>query len=123
MRRWTGLLLDQRFIVGIGNYLRSEILFAGKIPPSFRPKNCTDLQLRTASYAVIDLMTHSYDTGGITTYLDLVKKLKHKGLTIGNYRHGVFTVKISLVVYAVLKSVRLLPVQDGFIFVRNASHN
>ena len=33
------LLLDQRFAAGLGNYLRSEILFFAKLKPETKPKN------------------------------------------------------------------------------------
>ncbi|PYZ96207.1 endonuclease VIII [Alteribacter lacisalsi] len=89
-RKWAGLLLDQSFIAGIGNYLRSEILFVAKIPPSFRPVDCTDVQLRTASHAAVDLVVQSYKTGGITTAPDIVETLKKKGYTRKKYRHWVF---------------------------------
>ncbi|WP_026691716.1 endonuclease VIII [Alteribacter aurantiacus] len=89
-RRWSALLLDQSFIAGIGNYLRSEILFVAKIPPSFRPKDCTSLQLTAASHAVIDLMTQSYKTRGITTDLTIVDRLKDRGVPRKHYRHWVF---------------------------------
>ena len=35
-RALGGLLLDQRFVAGIGNYLRSEILFEARLVPSTR---------------------------------------------------------------------------------------
>ncbi|WP_438502685.1 endonuclease VIII [Alteribacter natronophilus] len=89
-RKWAGLLLDQGFVAGIGNYLRSEILFVARIPPSFRPVDCTDVQLHTASRAIIDLLVQSYETGGITTADDIVESLKEKGHTRHQYRHWAF---------------------------------
>ncbi|MGM0751523.1 MAG: endonuclease VIII [Bacillota bacterium] len=89
-RKWSILLLDQGFVAGIGNYLRSEIMFAAGIHPSFRPIDCTEDQLMKASEAIIHLMKQSYKTGGITNDLELVKKLKAKGEKRSKYRHWVF---------------------------------
>lgn len=89
-RRWTSLLLDQSFIAGIGNYLRSEIMFSARIHPSARPVDCTETQLRLASEAAINLMYQSYAHNGITNDLELAGKLKSEGKTRKQYRHWVF---------------------------------
>ncbi|MGG0385805.1 endonuclease VIII [Priestia filamentosa] len=89
-RRWSSLLLDQGFIGGVGNYLRSEILFVAGIHPNKRPIECTDEELRQAARAVKKLMIQSYETRGITNDLQLVKKLKKQGEKRSSYRHWVF---------------------------------
>src|SRR3546814_2258624 len=38
-RSLGGLLLDQGFLAGMGNYLRSEVLFAENLLPQPRPRN------------------------------------------------------------------------------------
>ncbi|MFP3844102.1 endonuclease VIII [Priestia filamentosa] len=89
-RRWSSLLLDQGFIGGVGNYLRSEILFVAGIHPNKRPIECTDEELRRAACAVKKLMIQSYETRGITNDLQLVEKLKKQGEERSSYRHWVF---------------------------------
>ncbi|MCP3026937.1 endonuclease VIII [Halobacillus sp. A5] len=89
-RRWTALLLDQGFIAGIGNYLRSEILFAAGIHPGHRPMDCTSSQLEKAARASIDLMWRSYQHKGITNDLSLAERLKAQGAKRYQYRHWVF---------------------------------
>ncbi|MFC7785200.1 endonuclease VIII [Rossellomorea sp. GCM10028870] len=89
-RKWSILLLDQGFVAGIGNYLRSEIMFAAGIHPSLRPIDCTKDQLMKTSEAIIHLMMQSYKTGGITNDLELVDKLKAQGEKRSKYRHWVF---------------------------------
>ncbi|MEL3974553.1 endonuclease VIII [Rossellomorea oryzaecorticis] len=89
-RKWAILLLDQGFVAGIGNYLRSEILFAAGIHPSLRPIDCSEGQLVKASEAIIRLMEQSYRTGGITNDLELAEKLKAEGVKRSGYRHWVF---------------------------------
>ncbi|MEI2664290.1 endonuclease VIII [Rossellomorea sp. LJF3] len=89
-RKWSILLLDQGFVAGIGNYLRSEIMFVAGIHPSLRPADCTEDQLKKAAHATIDLVNQSYETGGITNDPKLAKKLKSKGVKRPRYRHWVF---------------------------------
>lgn len=89
-RKWSILLLDQGFVAGIGNYLRSEIMFKAGIHPSLRPTDCTEDQLEKAAQSIIDLVSQSYETGGITNDLELAKKLKSEGVKRSRYRHWVF---------------------------------
>lgn len=89
-RKWASLLLDQSFIAGIGNYLRSEILFVAGINPAARPVDCTEEQLKKAAEATISLVKLSYETGGITNDVKLAETLKKKGQKCSQYRHWVF---------------------------------
>ncbi|KHE71875.1 endonuclease VIII [Halobacillus sp. BBL2006] len=89
-RKWTSLLLDQAFIAGIGNYLRSEIMFVGKVHPDRRPMDCSEEELEKIAEACIELMWRSYTNKGITNDLELAKKLKEKGAKRYEYRHWVF---------------------------------
>ncbi|MBW3112201.1 endonuclease VIII [Bacillus sp. MCCB 382] len=89
-RKWAILLLDQGFVAGIGNYLRSEIMFTSGIHPSLRPIDCPPDQLKIAAESIIHLVKQSYETGGITNDLELAKKLKAEGVKRSRYRHWVF---------------------------------
>ncbi len=89
-RRLAGLLLDQGFLAGLGNYLRSEILFAARTSPSMRPLDCDAVGLRRISRAIIRLMKRSYRTGGITNPPSRVKQLRSRGCSRSEYRFAVF---------------------------------
>lgn len=89
-RKFTTLLLDQGFLAGPGNYLRSEIMFAGRIHPSLRPADCTDQQLEQVAGAALELTRQSYHTGGVTNELALVEQLKEAGVSYHDYRFRVF---------------------------------
>ena len=90
-RRLTSLLLDQRFLSGLGNYLRSEILFTAGIHPSMRPVDCTTEQLTALATMAIALPRQSYETGGITNDLAQVAILQAHGITRSSYRFHVFS--------------------------------
>jgi endonuclease-8 len=90
-RNLLNLLLDQRFLAGVGNYLRSEILFVAKIPPTYRPNHCSPEQLQQLAQAAIDIPKQSYQTGGITNDLAIVAEMKAKGAKRWQYRHWVFS--------------------------------
>lgn len=84
------LLLDQHFLGGLGNYLRSEILFVARVLPSLRPIDCSDNQIHALAKAVLSVTQQSYLTKGITNDLELAMQLKAKGDRRSNYRHYVF---------------------------------
>jgi len=89
-RKLTTLLLDQEFLSGLGNYLRSEILFKAGIHPSMRPADCDDDQIRALAKASIKMARRSYETGGITNELEIVEALKEEGAERSDYRFFVF---------------------------------
>jgi endonuclease-8 len=86
-RKLATLLLDQGFLSGVGNYLRSEILFCAKVDPEFRPKDCTDQQIEDLAHYSLELSRRSYKTGGTTTAPELVEALKREGASRKKYRH------------------------------------
>jgi endonuclease VIII len=89
-RRLSSLLLDQHFLAGLGNYLRSEIAFVAKVHPARRPLDCTPEQIDALAKAAIAIPTQSYETGGITNRPELAAQLKAKGYRRYQYRHWVF---------------------------------
>ncbi len=89
-RRLATILLDQGFLAGIGNYLRSEILYVAGVHPKKRAIDCTPEQVQKLAEASVMLTRQSYETKGITNDLALVKRLKAEGLTRSQYRHYVF---------------------------------
>lgn len=89
-RKLANLLLDQQFLAGLGNYLRSEILFVARIDPSLRPADCTGDQIRRLAESSLALARQSYRTKGITNDLDLAEKLRRQGFSRNEYRFWVF---------------------------------
>lgn len=89
-RKFTTLLLDQSFLAGMGNYLRSEALFVAKIHPSLRPVDTPLNQIRELADAALRLTRQSYHTHGITNNLELVEQLKAQGWSKDKYRFRVF---------------------------------
>ncbi len=89
-RGFPSLLLDQKFLAGLGNYLRSEALFVARIWPQYRPIDCTPQQIEALAHACIDLTRQSYRTKGITNDLTLVEELKMGNLPFHRYRFRVF---------------------------------
>lgn len=89
-RKLTTLLLDQGFISGIGNYLRSEILFFANVHPSLKLRECSPEQVEALADATFKLSRRSYETGGITNDPEIVEALKREGATRSNYRHFVY---------------------------------
>jgi endonuclease-8 len=65
-RSLAALYLDQHFLAGLGNYLRSEILFAAAVHPMQRPAELETTQLQCLSKATLELAWRSYRTRGIT---------------------------------------------------------
>lgn len=89
-RQFTTLLLDQRFLCGIGNYLRSEILFVSRIHPTHRPTDCDRYRLARFADAALAIPCQSYEHGGITNDLAIAADLKDRGFPRRHYRHWVF---------------------------------
>ncbi|TVQ13190.1 MAG: endonuclease VIII [Leptolyngbya sp. DLM2.Bin27] len=90
-RQFATLLLDQGFLGGIGNYLRSEILYVAGIHPAQRPVDCTADQIAAFAEAALALPQQSYRHGGITNDLALAAHLKATGYRRREYRHWVFS--------------------------------
>ncbi len=89
-RSLGGLLLDQAFLAGVGNYLRSEILFVAGLPSGARIGTLAPEQRDRLVAAAHTLMWRSVETGGITNDPDRVAALKRAGWARRDYRHFVF---------------------------------
>ena len=89
-RSFISLLLDQRFLAGLGNYLRSEILFVARVHPTLRPIDCNETQISALAKAALKVPQQSYKTEGITNDLKRVEKLKKQGYEREDYRFWVF---------------------------------
>lgn len=78
-RQLAGLLLDQGFVAGLGNYLRAEILTRAGLHPLLKPEQCSPVQLRRLARCIIDLTDRAYRTRGIINPPRLVAQLKAQG--------------------------------------------
>jgi len=78
-KQLAGLLLNQGFVAGLGNYLRAEILLFSGLHPLTKPTQCTPQELRKLASTIISLTLRSYKTKGITNPPSLVRLLKSKG--------------------------------------------
>ena len=90
LRSFAALLLDQGFLAGIGNYLRSEILFFAGLHPRRRPADCTQAELARFGRTALTVTRRSYRTGGITNPRRQAAALRRQGLPRREYRHAVF---------------------------------
>ncbi len=85
-----GLLLDQRFVAGIGNYLRSEILFEARLAPATRPKDLDNVDQERLAQATLEMLERAYRGKGVTNDPERAERLKQAGWTFGQRRHMVF---------------------------------
>jgi endonuclease-8 len=84
------LYLDQGFVAGLGNYLRSEILFVSGVEPSRRPADLRKREIDRLARATLRIARRSYRTGGITVAPSLAAQLKARGEPYGTRRFYVF---------------------------------
>lgn len=89
-RGLAALYLDQGFLAGPGNYLRSEILFVAMLHPRRRPVDLSTAQRQRLAEATLAVTERAYRTGGITTEDALAARLKARGWSRRQHRHYVF---------------------------------
>ena len=77
----AALYLDQAFLAGNGNYLRSEIIHDARLHPRARPSDLTRGELGRLARSTLVLSRRSYETGGITLAPRLSQSLKRQGLS------------------------------------------
>ncbi len=91
INRSTGALyLDQAFLAGNGNYLRSEILHVARIHPGERPADLEESRLSRLARQTLAISRRSYRTHGITVVPTLDRSLKADGLDYEQRRFYVF---------------------------------
>ncbi len=90
-RRSLGaLLLDQGFVAGIGNYLRSEILFEAGLHPDLRPQDLDDDRRHALARAIRGIGRRAYRQKGVTVAADAFRAHKAAGERRGQARFQVF---------------------------------
>lgn len=89
-KRLGGLMLDQHFLAGIGNYLRSEILFFAGLQSHWRACDLTPEQRRCLASTIIEITHRAYQLAGVTNTEAWRLPLKAQGLRRARWRHAVF---------------------------------
>lgn len=77
----SALYLDQAFLAGNGNYLRSEILHDARLHPRVKPAQLSRVERGRLARSTLAIARRSYQTGGITLAPRLSASLKRQGLT------------------------------------------
>jgi len=89
-RSLASLYLDQGYIAGIGNYLRSEILYRAKVSPKARPADLKAADIQRLARATLTISRRSYKTRGVTVTQREKKHLAQPGGGFESYRFAVF---------------------------------
>lgn len=89
-RRLADLLLDQGFLAGVGNYLRSEILHDAGLLPTRKLGSLTQTEQDALATAALRITRRAYELAGVTNDPELATRLKAAGLRFGARRHAVF---------------------------------
>lgn len=89
-RAMSSLYLDQQFLAGIGNYLRSEILFVARLDPRSRPREISPTERLRLARESIRLSRRSYRTGGVIVSPSVARREKAAGTAFEDYRFWVF---------------------------------
>ncbi|MCW8887638.1 MAG: endonuclease VIII [Gammaproteobacteria bacterium] len=85
-RGLLGLLQDQQFISGMGNYLCCEVLHLSKIWPERRLIDLTTDERDTLAENCLKLTRQSYQTAGVTNHLQHAEQLQFEGKTFEESR-------------------------------------
>ena len=89
-RGLLGLLQDQHFISGMGNYLCCEALHLSKIWPEKRLTDLTVMQRNTLAENCLMLTRQSYKIAGVTNDIEQTKRLQEEGVTFEDSRFMVY---------------------------------
>lgn len=89
-RRLADLLLDQAFVAGIGNYLRSEILFDARLLPTRRPGTLAEDERAALAESILTITRRAYHLAGVTNDPARAARLKVEGFSFRQRRHAVF---------------------------------
>ena len=89
-KKASTLMLDQTVFSGLGNYLRSEILFDAKIHPDDRPFDLDKTRITKWAKSIKKISHLAYKTGGFTVSKSIAERNKANGEPRRSYRHAVF---------------------------------
>ena len=83
-------MLDQSFVAGLGNYLRSEILHQAGVHPKARPKDLDVESVTKWGSLTKAISIRSYESNGLTVSDELAGRRKDMGERRRSYRHSAF---------------------------------
>ena len=86
----AGLLLDQAFLAGMGNYLRTEVLYYAGLHPAAKPKDLSELERERLAEQLLAVTRRSYATGGVTNEAAIAGVLQGDGAPFEGYRFAAF---------------------------------
>lgn len=89
-RALGALYLDQGFIAGIGNYLRSEILYYAGLHPSRRPADLSTRETKELARQTLAVSLRAYRARGVTNDAARAARLKAAGTPYSAFRFAVF---------------------------------
>ena len=89
-RRLGGILLDQSTIAGIGNYLRTEILFHAQVNHLLRPCDLNKKSIDILSKAIKDVSCRAYVQKGKTLDYDFLEHEFGNQKNFNRIRHMAF---------------------------------
>ena len=90
-RALNSVYLDQAFLAGLGNYLRSEILFIAGIHPARKARELSKGEIGKLARITLDISQRSYASQGVTLPDQQYKALKKKSVSFGKARFFVFS--------------------------------
>ena len=90
-RALNSVYLDQAFLAGLGNYLRSEILFIAGIHPARKARELSKGEIGKLARITLDISQRSYASQGVTIPDQQYKALKKTGVSFGKARFFVFS--------------------------------
>lgn len=93
-KKLARLLMDQKIFSGVGNYLKSDILYLSGLSPHRTPSQCSQHELETLYKTIMHLIKESFAVGGYTMrdYFDLNN-------TPGRYQVKIYGIKDPDVVF------------------------
>lgn len=89
-RRLGGLLLDQAPFAGIGNYLRSEILFFAGLSPTARVADLSAVRLQELARTILAVTRQAYEQAGVTNRAEWAVAARRHGESRRLSRFAVF---------------------------------
>lgn len=89
-RGLASLYLDQGFLAGVGNYLRSEILFDAGLSPMLKPVQLSAGAVGMLARSTLNISRRAYATAGVTNPARRARRLEREGADYEAYRFAVF---------------------------------
>ena len=89
-RSLGGLYLDQGFLAGVGNYLRSEILFFAGLSHQLKAGDLARIERNRLARETLRVSHRAYTTGGITNPPAWASRSKRRGARPSDSRFAVY---------------------------------